>query len=323
MSGNSRQLISIIFSFKNEEEVLDELLRRLHSVFDALDVDCEFIFVNDRSTDRSLEILMELSTSDPCIRIINMSSTFGVNPCFVAGMRYAKGDAVVVLDTDLQDPPEVIPQLIEKWREGADVVHTTRESREGESAIKLFITGMAYRILNRMSEIDLPIDTGMFKLMSRRVVDTITEIDETDPFLRGLLTWVGFEQAFVLYKREQRFAGVGHFPLVAIEPWLVFVRGLLSFSRVPIGLMLLLGTVLSLGGLLAIMVILGFAAFAGGGLGDTGYGRLMLGAIAFLGGLQIVTTSIIGLYLTRVYNQVKPRPGYIVESTHGFPEGDE
>lgn len=320
MSVNRRQLISIVFSFKNEEEVLVELLKRLHAVFDGLDVDCEFIFVNDDSTDRSLEILMEQSVNDPCIRIVNMSSTFGVNPCFIAGMRYSKGDAVVTMDTDLQDPPEVIPQLIEKWREGADVVHTTRESREGESAIKMYITHTAYRILNRLSEIDLPIDTGMFKLISRRVVDTIMGIDETDPFLRGLLAWVGFKQAFVMYKREERFAGFGHFSILTIEPWLVFVRGLLSFSRVPIGLLLLLGTALSGCGLIGLISL---AVFSADVLGDKGYWGLLLCVVVFLGGLQIVTTSIIGLYLTRVYNQVKPRPEYIVESTHGFPDEDE
>ena len=316
MSEEHNPYVSIVFSFRNEEDVLEELLDRLHSVLDPTGVDYEFIFVNDASTDRSLQILTERAKDDPCIRVINMSSRFGVNPCFLAGMRHATGDAVITMDTDLQDPPEMIPGLILEWEKGMDVVHTTRTGREGESVVKTRLTRLAYYILDKMSDVHVPMDTGMFKLMSRRVVDTIAAMEETDAFLRGLITWVGFNQTQVFYKREERFAGVAHFSWTGKDPWLVFARGLLSFSRMPLVILLALGTLITVPAFLRLGVML-----LGGLFGAEYYaGRFDYTLLVFIGGVQIIGIATVGFYVSRTYNQVKKRPEYIIESTSGFSE---
>jgi len=309
-----RESVSVVFSFRNEEEVIPELVRRLHAALKPTGVGYEFIFVNDDSTDRSVEVLTDLRKTDSAIKIINMSTRFGVNPCFIAGMRYATGDAIITLDTDLQDPPEILPEMIEKWRAGADVVNMTRTAREGESSIKLFITGTAYRILGKMCDIDLPIDTGMFKLISRPVVDTLTSFNEVDPFLRGLITWAGYKQTSIQYKRGGRFAGETHFPLLTKEPWLVFVRGLLSFSRVPLAAIVGLGGIITVLSVLAILSI-PIASLFGASTAYLGYAFL-----TFIGGAQLFATGIVGLYLSRTYAQVRQRPEYVVASTAGFEE---
>ncbi len=311
-----RQMLSIIFSFRNEEDVLDELLDRLHKVLDPLDLDLEFIFVNDDSTDRSVAILTKRAASDPCIKLITMSARFGVNPCFLAGMRAARGDALVTLDTDLQDPPEIIPELVEKWQSGFDIVHTTRLHRDGESAVKMFITATAYRIINSFAEIAIPPDTGMFKLISRRASDAITSIPEVDMYLRGIMTWVGFKQDQVFYKREERFGGVQHFPLTHKDPWLVFVRGFFSFTRVPIALIFFLGAVLTGFGLLGVM---GIPLLHLVGV-EAHFDHWALALLTFIGGANLSALGILGVYLSRTYNQVKGRPEYVVKETFGFEE---
>lgn len=305
----AREKLSIVFSFRNEREVLEELLDRLHAVLDPMDLDLEFIFVNDRSTDDSLGILLRRAEHDPAIRIINMSSRFGVNPCFLAGMRAATGDAVVTMDTDLQDPPEVIPEMIEKWRAGCDVVHTTRLEREGEPWLKKVFTRLAYRIINWFSEVHLPVDTGMFKLASRRAVDVLTGLNEVDMYFRGLMIWVGFEQDQVFYKREERFAGQPHFPWTSKDPWLEFLRALFSFSRVPVAFLTMAGGLIALLGL-AGMIAAPFLRWS--------FQGFALATIVFLGGVNLAGIGIVGIYVTRVYHQVRGRPEYIVESTVGF-----
>lgn len=310
----AQERLSIVFSFRNECEVIEELLDRLHAVLDPLDIDLEFIFVNDNSTDGSVDILLRRAADDPAIRIINMSSRFGVNPCFLAGMRAATGDAVITMDTDLQDPPEVIPELIEKWRAGCDVVHTTRLERAGESLVKKSLTRAAYRIINLFSEIHLPVDTGMFKLASRRAVDVLTGLNEVDMYFRGLMIWVGFEQDQIFYKREERFAGRGHFPLTSKDPWLEFIRALFSFSRVPVAFLAFAGALISGLGLLAV-ILLPILHATGRGVTFEEFG---LATIVFLGGANLFGLGIVGIYVTRTYHQVRGRPEYIVESRIGF-----
>ncbi len=316
MAANTKQFLSVVFSFRNEEEVLDELIRRLHAALKPTGLEYEFVFVNDCSTDRSLEILLAHAEEDKAIRIVNMSARFGVNPCFLAGMEHARGDAIVTLDTDLQDPPEVIPELVEKWRDGADVVYTTRSAREGEAAIQLWLTKVAYRVVNRLSDTELPVDSGMFKLMSRRVVDRLLSMKEQDPYLRGLITWVGFEQVQVVYRREARYAGVRHFPLLGKGPVEEFARGLLSFSQFPLVFVFLLGLAASAGSLVVLAAFL-LGRVAGVAVSFT-YGWMSL--LVLLAGAQLLALGILGLYLGRIYDQVKDRPLYIVESTHGFPD---
>lgn len=316
MATNRKQFLSVVFSFRNEEDVLHELIRRLHESLKPTGLDYEFVFVNDCSTDRSLEILYELAKEDKAIRIVNMSKRFGVTPCFLAGMEYARGDAVVTMDTDLQDPPEVIPELVEKWRDGADVVYTTRSEREGEPLIRLWVTKMVYRVLNRLSETELQVDSGMFKLMSRRVADRLLSMKEQDSYFRGLITWVGFNQVQVLYRREKRYAGERHFPLLGKGPAKEFVAGLLSFSQYPLFFIFLLGLVTSAGAF-AVLAAIALGHAAGVAISFT-YAWMSL--LVLLAGAQLLALGILGLYLGRIYNQVKGRPLYIVESTHGFPD---
>ena len=196
------RLISIIFSFKNEEKNLKELVKRVNSSLSKLKKwKYEMIFVNDSSNDNSEEILLDLQKTNP-IMIINMTRTFGVGPCVLAGFRHAKGDAIIYMDTDLQDPPEILTKLIEEHEKGAEIVHTVRTKRLGESSFKLLITKLAYKIINYLSDIPLPIEAGDFKLISKTALSKILEQKEFRPYVRGMSVWVGYKQSFVKYERQ-------------------------------------------------------------------------------------------------------------------------
>ncbi|MEX1096817.1 MAG: glycosyltransferase family 2 protein [Planctomycetales bacterium] len=318
MSSAGRDLISVVFSFRNEELVLPELLDRLHAVLRPLDVDYEFVFVNDASTDRSLEILKERSARDDAIRIVTMANRFGLNPCFKAGIRHARGDAVITMDADLQDPPEVIPELIRNWRAGADVVYATRSAREGESTFKSWITRTAYRILRKVSDTDLPVEAGMFRLMSRRVVDELNRIDERRPYLRGVISWVGFDQRGILYRREKRFAGKAHFPLFGRAPYREFIAGLVGFGDVILD-WILFGGVAVTGAALFWLVCLGIAHVSTAGVGAAWF---LAAALSLFAGVQLVATGLVAQFVARVYAQVNRRPEYIVAETWGFPDDE-
>ena len=185
-------LISVVFSFRNEEKVIPELIHRVSSVLETLG-EYELIFVNDASTDGSLELLQSLRAANSNIKIINMSRRFGVTPCVIAGLAEAKGDAVVYMDADLQDPPELIPEIVKKWQEGAEVVHTIRTKRHGESWPKMWMTKLAYKMINAFADIDFYENAGDFKLLSKRAVTEILKLNELDPYLRGLSMWIGFK----------------------------------------------------------------------------------------------------------------------------------
>ncbi|MFQ5736842.1 MAG: glycosyltransferase family 2 protein [Thermodesulfobacteriota bacterium] len=309
-------LISIILSFRNEQENIPELVRRLHGALRPLGADYELIFVDDDSTDASGRILSDMQKTDRTIKVIRMSRRFGTAPCVLAGMERSKGDAVVYMDADLQDPPELIPRLIEEWKKGADVVYTTRTKRAGENAAKMLITKAAYRVLKVFCDIDLPVDSGDFKLLDRRVVDEIVKLREKDPFIRGLVTWVGFKQVPVHYDREQRFAGRTHYPLFGLGPLRAFTSGLTSFSTAPLTLSLVVGFIVSFGAF-AYLVDVIIMKFLGRNL--PGWSALMV-TMLFLGGTQLFTIGIVGIYLGRIYNENKRRPNYIIESTSGFED---
>ncbi|HAH33133.1 MAG TPA: glycosyltransferase [Elusimicrobia bacterium] len=309
-------LLSIVFSFRNEEAILDELLRRVRKVLDSSGIGYELVFVNDDSTDKSLAILLKQRGSDGKIKIINMARRFGVAHCVLAGMKYSKGDAVVVMDTDLQDPPELMLQMIAKWQGGADVVNTVREKRLGENMVKMWITKKAYNIINFVSDIDLPENMGDFKLLSRRVVDELIKLNEYDPYLRGLVRWLGFRQEVIYYTREPRFGGETHFSLFGMGPVKEFIRGITSFSAAPLYLAILLGLTVSA----MSFVLIGYVLYTKfHGLTVPGWAGPMV-AILFIGGIILFTNGLLGLYIGRIYNQVKNRPHYIVESAHGFDE---
>jgi len=306
--------ISVVFSFRNEADVLDELIDRVLAMFKAEGCPFEMIFVNDNSTDGSLELLKSRADAEKSIKIINMSRNFGVGECVIAGMKHATGDAVVYLDTDLQDPPEVIPQLIEKWREGADLVYTRRLSRDGEKAFRLWATGVAYRIINALSEIEMPIEAGDFRLLSRRAVNELLKMPEAQPYLRGLTQWVGFEKAEVLYHRAPRAAGETHFPGVfSYGPVKTFVDGLTSFSMYPLYFVLyagLLGAALGACGL----VLTALAALVGWGCATAGW----VFFIMLLWGGLMIGMGIVGIYIARIYRDVRGRPLYIIKDTINF-----
>ncbi|MBO6520608.1 MAG: glycosyltransferase family 2 protein [Rhodospirillales bacterium] len=311
---NDKSMISLVFSFRNEADVLEELIARVTKMFAGVGCPYEVIFVNDLSTDDSLKILEKHAAANKAIKIINMSRNFGVSECVLAGMKYAKGDAIIYMDTDLQDPPEVIPEMIEKWREGADLVYTRRLSRDGETAFRLWATKVAYKIINFRSEIELPIEAGDFRLLSRRAVDKLLTLEESQPYLRGITQWIGFERAEVPYRRQPRAAGETHFPGVFSRgPVKTFVDGLTSFSMFPLHLVLyagLAGTALGAGGL----VLTGLAALIGWGCAVAGW---VFFALLLWGGLMS-GMGILGLYISRIYRDTRNRPLYIVKDTVNF-----
>ncbi len=309
--------LSVVLSFRNEADVIPELISRLAKSLGGAGLDYELIFVNDASTDGSLALLEAHRARDPRVKILNMSRRFGVAPCVMAGMQHARGEAVVYMDTDLQDPPELIPTLVARWREGADVVYTVRTSRQGESAWKMRVTRAAYRAIQLASDIELPIEAGDFKLLSRRVVDQLTALGEQDLYVRGLVTWVGFRQVEVPYERQARGAGEAHFPLLrSWGPISSFVAGVTSFSHAPLIAFLLLGlaggafSVLALALLLLAGVV---GAVASGTAWLVAFGLLLWSTLA-------LGIGVIGLYLARIHREVLGRPRYIVASAIGFDE---
>jgi dolichol-phosphate mannosyltransferase len=314
-------MLSIIFSFRNEEDVLRELIARVRAVLtkekDKNTISgWELIFVNDASDDRSLEVLLQHSQNTNDIKIINMSRTFGVAPCVMAGLAHAHTDAAIYMDADLQDPPELIPEMLKAMREqNADVVHTVRRSRQGESAFKLFITKIGYRILNRYSTVAIPQEAGDFKLLGRRVIDHLLKFKEINPFMRGLVAWVGFKQIFIAYDRQPRFAGKSKFFVLGKKVISNFLNSaLINFSSVPL-------KIASYCGLCAIVIDILFAIHTLvqkiSGVAIPGWTALML-VIIFIGGIQLFCIGMIGLYLNSVHEQSKMRPNYIIESTYGF-----
>ena len=314
-------MISVVFSFRNEEEVLPELIRRTRSVLaqekqkGALSA-YELIFVNDASTDRSLSILLNERQNHLDIFILNMSRCFGVAPCILAGMEHSRGDAVIYMDADLQDPPEYIPQLLEAWQtRQVDVVHTVRKSRRGETKFKIFLTKLGYLVLNAFSSISIPMEAGDFKLLSRRAVSHLLQLRENRPFVRGLVCWIGFKQAFIEYEREARLAGKSKFPVLSWKVISNFLgSAILSFSSLPLKIAALLGMVVIIFDLIFMIQVfcqtLHGTAFPGG--------SALVIAILFIGGVQLLCLGVIGVYLDSIHEQSKNRPNFIIESKIGF-----
>jgi len=316
-----RRRLSVLLSFSNQQDVIPELVARLRkslaeAVSQNLIRDYELVFVNDASTDGSLPLLMKLNEGADDIRIVNMSRNFGVSPCVLAGLKYATGDVAVYMDADLQDPPEVIPDLLRLWHDQkADVVHSVRSRRDGETFVKLAITKLGYAILRRASSIELESNAGDFKLISRRVIDHLLQLKEQRPFMRGLVSWVGFKSVVFFYKREARAAGKTKFPVLSYSVISNFLdSALISFSDVPLKLITMLGFFFSLFsfGLLTYVLINKIL-----GNNIPGWSALMI-TISFFSGIQLMALGGVGLYISSIFNESKDRPLYIVESTHGF-----
>jgi len=319
---NTKPKISVILSFCNEEMTLEELVRRLRNVFrtDLNDVinDYELIFVSDASTDRSIAILLDLAKVDKDIKIINTSRNFGVYPCMLAGMKYSSGDAVIYLDSDLQDPPELIPEMVKTWiNENVDVVHTKRLSRAGESKIKLWITNIGYFILGKISNIHIGPNVGDFKLLSRRAVNELIKMREKNPFVRGLVNWIGFKQTTIPYNREARFAGETKHPVYSWKVIKHFLdHALIAFSDIPLKVSLFIGLFISLGALCYLAILLIMCLF---GRTVPAWAAIMA-AVLILGGIQLFAIGILGLYINALFLEAKNRPNYIIDNTYGFDE---
>ncbi|HEV3340360.1 MAG TPA: glycosyltransferase family 2 protein [Pirellulales bacterium] len=318
----STAVISVVFSFFNEEAVLPELLRRTRAVFDGLIQDgqvggYELIFVNDASTDRSEEILRRGAAERSDIRLINMSRNFGVSPCVLAGMLYAQGDAVIYMDADLQDPPEVIPELVRVWQSqpDVDVVHTVRRSRAGETRVKLAVTRLGYRLLRMVSTIDLPLEAGDFKLLSRRAVNLVTQFREKRPFLRGLVCWIGLGQAKVHYHREARWSGKTKFHVLGPKVIRNFIdSAIISFSDVPLKISTALGLLFSLGAF-AYLALVVARWWQGDHVPEW---SPVLAVLLFLGGVQLISVGILGTYIASIFLESKGRPNFIIRDVQGF-----
>jgi dolichol-phosphate mannosyltransferase len=283
-------------------------------VFAGENVQYELLFVNDASNDTSLAILLKERERNPRVKVLNMSRRFGVAECLMAGMAVASGDALVYLDTDLQDPPELISTLIARWRAGADVVHTVRTRRRGENPMKMWATALAYRLIQSGSSLKLPVDAGDFKLLSQNVVQHMLRLRESDPYMRGLVVWLGFNQAFVPYERVARHAGRTHFPFFSRGPWKTFVVGLTSFSFLPIYASAVLagaGLAVSFSLLMAALVLLVQGSTLSSSFGPAS-------VVAFLWATTIGAIAITGLYIVRIYRDVRGRPAYVVQSAIGI-----
>ncbi len=303
-------LLSIVFSFRNEEENIPELVLRVSKVISTVkNLTYEMIFVNDQSVDCSVDVLLDLQKKYP-ITIINMSRRFGTIPCVLAGLKHSNGDIVVYMDSDLQDPPELIPELIDRHRKGAEVVHTTRTHRDGEGRFKLWLTAKAYRIINFFSSIELPVDTGEFKLLSRKVVDQILKFNEYDPYMRGLSIWVGYKQDFVLYHREKRFSGDSQHPIFSKGPATEFIRGLTAYSTTPLYMSFFIGLIASF---ISVMIILFAIVTKLIGISAPGASSTLI-AISFFSSLILVSIGILGIYISKIYYETTGRPRYIIES---------
>ena len=306
---------SIVVPVFNEAESLPELYRRMCAVMGGLDGTCELILVNDGSHDATPQLLRALQAADARVRVLEFSRNFGHQMAITAGLDYAGGSAVVVIDADLQDPPEAIPQLVAEWQRGAQVVFAVRAKRLGESWLKRSTAAAFYRIINRLTELHIPLDSGDFRLLDRQVVLALREVREHHRFMRGLSVWLGFRQASVQYVRHHRFAGVSKYPL---RKMLRFAAdGITSFSYVPLQLATTLGFIAAGMALLGIPAVLllrlsGYLAFEGQ--------ATTLSSVLLLGGVQLIFLGIIGEYLGRIYNEVKKRPLYILSARLGFTD---
>jgi polyisoprenyl-phosphate glycosyltransferase len=298
----------------NEQELLPEFYRRAVAAMEQLGEPFELVLINDGSRDRTLEIMRQLNESDPRVKVINFSRNFGHQLAITAGIDYARGKAVVVIDSDLQDPPEVIPNLIEEWKKGTQVVFAVRTEREGETAFKKATATIFYRMIRKITNVDIPVDTGDFRLMDRRVVDALKQMREQKRFMRGLSVWVGFKQAGVGYKRDARKAGETKYPL---RKMLKFAMdGITAFSYLPLQMATYTGFVIAVLGVLGIIAVILLRLLGAELAGQA----TTLVAVLFMGGVQLVCLGIIGEYLGRIYDEVKRRPLYIVAEELGFDE---
>jgi glycosyltransferase involved in cell wall biosynthesis len=300
-------VVSVIVPFHDEQENVRPLHARLRTVLDGAGLSWELVCVNDGSRDGTLSALVGLTVEDCRVRVFDLSRNFGKEAALTAGLDHARGSVAIPLDADLQDPPEVIPALIAKWREGFDVVHAVRQAREGEGWLKQTSAHWFYRVMNRLSAIAIPRDTGDFRLLSRAALEALRQMPERRRFLKGMFVWVGFPTASVTYRRAGRHAGRTSWTYWRL--WNFALEGITSFSQVPLRIASYLGVAVALPALLyALFLILRTLIF---GNPVSGYPSLMV-AILFIGGVQLIALGVIGEYIGRIYEETKQRPLYII-----------
>jgi dolichol-phosphate mannosyltransferase len=311
----NRPRYSVIIPIFNEKETLPELHSRLAAVVAGLDGEAELIFVDDGSFDGTRETLRELVLTDDRIQVVRLARNFGHQVAISAGLDFADGDAVVIMDGDLQDPPEVIPALVERWQSGYDLVYAVRRERSVEPFMRRVIIKLAYRLLRRLSDTDLPLYAGDFRLADRRVVDAVRALRERNRYVRGMFSWVGFRQTGVEYRREERFAGTTKYPYRKLVK--LAADGLISFSNVPLRASLAIGFFVSAASFL--FAVVAVALKVAGVFAPPGWASLVV-VVAFLGGVQLVVAGMMGLYVGRIYDEVKARPLYVVEQRYAAGE---
>ncbi|MBV9801454.1 MAG: glycosyltransferase family 2 protein [Solirubrobacterales bacterium] len=310
--------LSIIVPAYKEEANVEPLYQRLRPVLDDLDLDWELIFSVDPGPDRTEELILLLRDRDPRVKMLRFSRRFGQPMATLAGLEVASGDAMVVIDCDLQDPPELIAELVARWREGFDVVYAQRRSRAGETIPKRIVAWAGYKVIKRIAEVEIPPNTGDFRLMSRRVVDNVVALKESHGFLRGLVGLVGFRQTSVLYDRDPRVAGSSKYNRL-LGSLVIGLNGVVGFSRYPLHLISVLGIVFS--GLSFLLAVVYLALKLAGVAFPTGNPTIVI-VVAFFSGIQLLSLGVMGEYVGRIYDEARQRPKFIIESRYGFDEAE-
>jgi glycosyltransferase involved in cell wall biosynthesis len=302
------QTLAVVVPAYNESEGLRAFHARLAAVFEQLDLACSVLYVDDGSRDDTWQVMESLRGEDTRVATLKLSRNFGKELALTAGLDHADADAVVVIDADLQDPPELIPQFVARWREGFDVVYGTRSTRAGESHLKKATAAAFYRVMERLSHTPVPRDTGDYRLMSRRAIDALKQLRERQRFMKGLFTWVGFQQTAIVYDRDARFAGISKFNYWRL--WNFALEGITSFSTAPLKIATYVGVLTALLAFVFGIFVFGKALLFGDPV--RGYPTLMV-VVLFLGGVQLMALGLIGEYLGRLYMEVKQRPLYLVD----------
>jgi polyisoprenyl-phosphate glycosyltransferase len=304
---------SVVVPAYNEQDSLPELARRLRAVLERLEGTSEVILVDDGSADRTWDVMRAEGSRDPRFKALRLSRNFGHQAALTAGLDQAHGRAVIAMDADLQDPPEVIVDLVARWREGFDVVHAVRDRREGDSAFKRATASLFYRALRRITDVDIPIDAGDFRLVDHRALDAFKQMPERNRYIRGMFGWVGFRQSTVTYSRSGRYAGESKYPFAKMIRFAL--DGVTSFSDVPLRMALRLGFILAglsiLGGVVAVILKLTGALIVPGWVS-------LIVAVTFLGGIQLWMLGVMGEYISRIHDEVRRRPLYLVSDTCGL-----
>jgi glycosyltransferase involved in cell wall biosynthesis len=312
------KLISIVIPLYNEEEVIRSCHQRLAQVTENLDYPFEFIFIDDGSTDYSVAILLELQQKDSRIKLLKLSRNFGKEAALTAGIDYAMGEALIVIDADLQDPPELFSQMLAVWEKGEDVVCMRRKSRAGETTLKKISSYAYYRFLNYLSEVDIPYDVGDFRLLSRAATNAIKSLPEKSRYMKGLFAWVGFNPVFIEYDRDPRLAGTSKWNYFSL--FKLAFDGITSFSVAPLHWVMFIGILTSMSGLLFGTWIVAKTLLYGDPV--AGYPS-MIALMAFLGGIQLFATGVLGAYLGKTFIETKQRPLYLVQTYHQIDKGEE